>query len=151
LITNVNVGDGKSSLHDFTQIQSEKARRAEDEYIHWSFSKNQIAKIRMDFSEKLRFLAWRGNIPPVYVKAASRLHEYRNEMYHREEVRPEALRIVAHLYASIRADFLDLLKPRSFSGRVILKPLEPVFMNAWKKNRRLWQMAAMTLVSTYRP
>jgi hypothetical protein len=141
----------KPDLSDFTQIQSEKARRAEDEYIHWSFSKNQIAKIRMDFSEKLRFLAWRGNIPPVYVKAASRLHEYRNEMYHREEVRPEALRIVAHLYASIRADFLDLLKPRSFSGRVILKPLEPVFMNAWKKNRRLWQMAAMTLVSTYRP
>jgi hypothetical protein len=105
----------KPDLSDFTQIQSEKALRAKDEYIHWSFSKNQIAKVRMDFSEKLRFLAWRGNIPSVYVKAASRLHEYRNEMYHREEVRPEALRIVAHLYASITADFLDLLKSQSFS------------------------------------
>lgn len=105
----------KADLSDFTQIQSEMARRAKDEYVHWLFSKSQIAKIERDFSEKLRFLAWRGNIPPLYVKAASRLHEYRNEMYHREEARPEALRIVTHLYASITADFLDLLMPQSFS------------------------------------
>lgn len=104
-----------ADLSDFTQIQSEKARRAEGQYVHWSFSKGQITKIRRDFSEKLRFLAWRGDIPPAYVRAVSRLHEYRNEMYHREEVRPEALRIVTHLYALITAEFLDLLRPQSIS------------------------------------
>lgn len=105
----------KADLRDTTQIQSEKARRGEGENVHWLLSKSQIGKIEKDFSEKLRFLAWHGDIPPEYVRAISRLHEYRNEMYHREERRPEALRIVAHLYASITAEFLDLLKPRTHS------------------------------------
>lgn len=105
----------KADLSDMGQIQSEKARRPEGAYIHWSFSKSQIGKIEKDFSEKLRFLAWQGDIPSEYVGAISRLHEYRNEMYHREESRPEGLRIVAHLYASITGEFLDLLKPRTHS------------------------------------
>lgn len=101
----------RADLTDPTQIESETAKRGEGEYIHWSFSKTQIGKIEKDFNEKLRFLAWHGDIPAEYPKVVSRLHEYRNEMYHREESRPEALSIVAHLYASVTAEFLELLKP----------------------------------------
>ncbi|MHA7263799.1 hypothetical protein ACX80W_11430 [Arthrobacter sp. TMN-37] len=105
----------KPDLSDPLQRQSETTSRAEGEHIHWSFSKSQIGKIEKDFTEKLRFLAWHGDIPLQYVGVISRLHEYRNEMYHREESRPEGLRIVAYLYASITATFLDLLWPRSYS------------------------------------
>jgi hypothetical protein len=106
-----NWHQARAVLTDPTQIQSEKKKLGKGDHIDWVFSKTQIGKIEKDFSEKLRFLAWHGDIPPEYVKGVSRLHEYRNEMYHREVTRPDALRIVAHLYASITAEFLDLLKP----------------------------------------
>lgn len=103
-----------ANLSDPAQISVEKAKRAGDELIHWSFSKTQVRKVHNDFREKLRFLAWHGDIPEEYVGVVARLHEYRNEMYHREESRPEALRIVTHLYASVVAEFLELLTPQSF-------------------------------------
>jgi hypothetical protein len=106
----------KADLNNLAQVESETAKLGAGASIHWAFSKTQIGKIEKDFSEKLRFLAWNGDIPAEYVKVVSRLHEYRNEMYHREDSRPEALRIVAHLYASVVAEFLDLLKPQFFAS-----------------------------------
>jgi hypothetical protein len=60
-------------------------------------------------------LAWNGEIPAEYVPVITRLHDYRNEMYHREESRPNALRILAHLYAWLTADLLERLRPGIFS------------------------------------
>jgi hypothetical protein len=60
-------------------------------------------------------LAWDGAIPAPYVPVLSRLHDYRNEMYHREESRPGALRTMVHLYAWLVADLLDRLTAGWFS------------------------------------
>lgn len=80
--------------------------------IEWFMSPRQIQSIRRNFDDKLRFLAWDNRISPDLVRVTSRLHEYRNEMYHREETRPDALRIAAHLYALILTQMLESLPPR---------------------------------------
>lgn len=79
--------------------------------MHWVFSKTQIGNIDRNFDHKLRFLAWNGDLPSHFVNVISRLHEYRNEMYHREESRPNALRIAVHLYSWIIAEMLERLGP----------------------------------------
>lgn len=100
----------KVDFSDFTQKEREKAARGEG-HVHWMFSKSQIGSIDRNFDDKLRFLVWDGDMPSPFVGVVSRLHEYRNEMYHREESRPNALRIVVHLYAWIIAEMLDRLRP----------------------------------------
>ncbi len=100
----------KVDLFDFTQQEREKAARGEG-HVHWMFSKTQIGSIDRNFDDKLRFLIWDGDLPSHFESVVSRLHEYRNEMYHREESRPNALRIVVHLYAWIIAEMLDRLRP----------------------------------------
>lgn len=101
------------NLDDPNQRRDEAARR--DGYVHWTFSKTQVNSIDRNFEDKLRFLAWHGDIPIEYVSTISRLHDYRNEMYHREESRPQALRVVAHLYAYFVAEFLERLTPHGHS------------------------------------
>lgn len=103
-----------ADLCDFDQKQREKLKH-DDGVVYWKFSKTQLSGIGRNFDEKLRVLAWNGDIPREYVGIVSRLHEYRNEMYHREESRPAALRIVVRLYAFLVSNFLELLKPASFS------------------------------------
>lgn len=80
--------------------------------IEWFMSPTQIQSIRRNFDDKLRFLAWDHKLSPDLVRVTSRLHEYRNEMYHREETRPDALRIAAHLYALILTQMLQSLPPQ---------------------------------------
>ena len=101
-------------LNDFGQrVKIERA--SADRLVHWQLSKGQKKRIEREFESKLRLLAWEGELPVPYVSIIGRLHEYRNEMYHREESRPEALRIVVHLYAWIIADLLERLSPGWFS------------------------------------
>lgn len=83
--------------------------------MSWQLSDTQKRSIAREFATKLRVLAWNGDIPAEYVPVISRLHDYRNEMYHREEARPNALRILAHLYAWLTADLLERLRPGMFS------------------------------------
>jgi len=80
-------------------------------FVHWQLSATQRRDVDRDFESKLRLLAWDAAIPPEYVPVIGRLHAYRNEMYHRDESRPNALRIGVHLYAWLVADLLDRLKP----------------------------------------
>ena len=68
------------TLSDPDQRDREQALRGPKDYIHWSFSRTQVAGIDRNFDDKLRFLAWNGDIPREYVLIVSRLHEYRNEM-----------------------------------------------------------------------
>lgn len=100
-------------LSDFGQRDRLKAE-FEDGVVRWQLSETQKGSIAREFASKLRVLAWNGNIPAEYVPVLSRLHDYRNEMYHREESRPNALRILAHLYAWLVADLLDRLPPPLF-------------------------------------
>lgn len=96
-------------LNDMSQRDRETAR-AERGYVKWQLSETQKRNIDRDFSAKVRFLAWQGHLPIEYMTLLGRLHEYRNEMYHRDETRPKALRIMVHLYAWLVADLLERLR-----------------------------------------
>lgn len=91
--------------------QKAAATAASDKYIHWVLSASSQRSILREFESKLRFLAWDGEIPSSFVSIIGRLHHYRNEMYHRDESRPEALRTVVHLYAGLIAELLERLPP----------------------------------------
>lgn len=101
-------------LNDFEQKERETAV-ASDGFVRWQLSDSQKRKLDREFESKLKLLAWDGDIPVPYVSVLGRLHEYRNEMYHREESRPETLRVVVHLYAWLVADLLDQLQAGWFS------------------------------------
>lgn len=100
-------------LNDLSQKGRLEAE-SEDGYARWQLSDTQKRSIAREFATKLRLLAWNGDIPAEYVPVLARLHDYRNEMYHREESRPNALRILAHLYAWLTADLLERLRPGWF-------------------------------------
>jgi hypothetical protein len=96
-------------LEDFGQRAREEA--ATEGYIWWSASASMKRKIEHEFGAKLKALAWQGYIDANLVGIAERLHDYRNEMYHREETRPQALRVAAHLYALVVTLLLRSLRP----------------------------------------
>lgn len=100
-------------LDDFDQRERVKTE-AKDGYVQWQLSATQKRSIAREFSSKIQILAWNGNIPAEYVPVLARLHDYRNEMYHREESRPNGLRVLAHLYAWLTADLLERLRPGIF-------------------------------------
>jgi hypothetical protein len=83
--------------------------------LNWYLSPTQQRSVERNFDDKLRLLAWDQKIPRDFVAVTSRLHEYRNEMYHREEIRPNALKITAHLYALVVTQFLEFLPPQWIS------------------------------------
>lgn len=91
--------------------QKAAATAASDKYIHWVLSASSQRSILREFESKLRLLAWDGEIPSTFVSIIGRLHQYRNEMYHRDESRPEALRTVVPLYAWLIAELLERLPP----------------------------------------
>ncbi len=93
-------------LHDLSQRERESAG---SRTVLWQLSETQRRNIERDFNTKVQLLAWDGAIPSSYVATLRQLHNYRNEMYHREESRPAALRTMAHLYAWLVAELLDRL------------------------------------------
>ncbi|MCC4268885.1 hypothetical protein [Microbacterium schleiferi] len=104
----------KPDLTDMEQRERERAA-AGGRAVLWQLSASQKRKIERDFTAKLQLLAWDGAIPPAYIATLGRLHDYRNEMYHREESRPKALRTMVHLYAWLVADLLERLSAGWFS------------------------------------
>ncbi|NEN07761.1 hypothetical protein G3T36_18040 [Diaminobutyricibacter tongyongensis] len=103
-------------LHDPSQRSRMEGSDERDdfdvtEFVYWRLSKTQLSDIERDFTSKLQFLAWLGDLDEDLVSVVSRLHEYRNEMYHREKTRPEALRALVHLYAWLTAEFMERLRP----------------------------------------
>ncbi|SIN73668.1 hypothetical protein [Agromyces cerinus] len=83
--------------------------------INWSFTSSQRSRLDRQFRTKLEFLVWLGILDPHVLPIAHRLHEYRNELYHRDEIRLGSLLVTAHLSLSIVAEMLRSLRP-SFIG-----------------------------------
>ncbi len=76
----------------------------------------QRGTINKYFDEKLKFLSSdRSYIPVQTARVLSRLHLYRNEIYHRDKVRPESIRTVALLLFDISCDLISDLKLSSLS------------------------------------
>ncbi|MGW9184827.1 hypothetical protein [Agromyces sp. NPDC055661] len=79
--------------------------------VPWRISKTQRLRIDREFGAKLQLLAWHGDLRPELVPVATRLHEYRNEVYHRDQLRRGSLLVTANLAASVVAEMLRALRP----------------------------------------
>ncbi|MCU1410098.1 MAG: hypothetical protein JWR04_805 [Rhodoglobus sp.] len=81
-------------------------------YLNLQLSKTQVAQIDRNFTSKIQMLIWLGLVPSEFEVIVNRLHDYRNEIYHRDHIRDGALRATVQLYALVTAKFLAWLPPR---------------------------------------
>lgn len=69
-------------------------------------------KIDRNFDEKIRYLSGRRNLFPQSIASPLRyLHRYRNDAYHKMQIRPETIRTSAIIYLEINCVLLSALKP----------------------------------------
>ncbi|UJW32447.1 hypothetical protein L3Q67_01270 [Saccharothrix sp. AJ9571] len=89
----------KALAHGFGNQQSVDRLRAD------VFSKTQRRKIEREFNAKCDLLTREGIINATHARVLKKLHEYRNETYHRDELRPATLasatRIFIHLVCTM--------------------------------------------------
>lgn len=98
---------------DLADLEQKDREDAAERYAsaRWAFSKAQRQSIDREFGGKVAFLMWAGVLPPVYGPVINRLHEYRNEIYHRDHLRLASLRLTVHMAALVVSEMLRLLTP----------------------------------------
>jgi hypothetical protein len=72
-------------------------------------------KVARFFGEKLTLLSEDGELPAATARALRHLHDYRNELQHRDHVRPESIRPAALILFDIALDLMVTLVPGSMS------------------------------------
>jgi hypothetical protein len=93
-------------VYDFSQREA-----ADSGKVFWTLSKSNLRSLDRDFAMKLRYLAWWGLIPSAYVPVLLRLHDYRNEVYHRDHVRQQTLQTSVEIYMHLTAELLRTSRP----------------------------------------
>lgn len=102
-----------------------------DELRDKVFSKTQRDKIEHDFDAKCTLLVKQGILQPAQARVLKKLHEYRNETYHRDELRPPTLASTNKIYIYLMCQMMIAMPVHSmgFTGRavpdVLTKYLKP--------------------------
>ena len=79
-------------------------------------SSKEKGRIRLLFEEKLKYVADRkAAIPNYLVAPLLHLHQYRNEAYHRNEIRPETIRMACLILFEIVCELSLILSPSTIS------------------------------------
>lgn len=81
------------------------------EFRKTALSKSQIRAIDRSFDSKAGYLAANGKLDLSVVRVLKKLHQYRNEVYHRDHLRPATLRTSAELYGFIITKMMEQLPP----------------------------------------
>ncbi len=100
-------------LNDLDQRRNAENATDSPARLGWNMSKTLRRDIDRGFGSKLKFLVWWGDLPESYLKSASRIHDYRNELAHRDSIRPKSLTLAVHLAAWFSAEFLRRLPTMS--------------------------------------
>lgn len=69
-----------------------------------------------DFTAKVDFLVGAGELGSPHADVLKRLHEYRNEAYHRDEIRPDTLTSAVEIYAVVACHLMVTLTPGTVIG-----------------------------------
>lgn len=88
----------------------------------------QAAKINRYFDEKAKYLQRNGLLDPAQVRALNKLHRYRNEAYHADELREGSLRSAVRIYANLVCTLLADLPTQGLM--ISMKPL-PASLRAY--------------------
>ena len=87
----------------------------------------KINEIDKDFTAKANFLVARDKMDRSHALALKRLHEYRNEMYHRDHIRHDVIQTVTYMYFELVCTLLesyDKTTAHPYIGpRIILDPV----------------------------
>ncbi|MFD5702554.1 hypothetical protein [Streptomyces lasiicapitis] len=75
-------------------------------------SKKRRKKINDVFGDKVEFLVERDALPTEVLPVMARLHEYRNETYHRDEHRVDVLLPAVLIYFDVACTVLSTIRPR---------------------------------------
>ena len=85
-----------------TGADQELLEEAQSEYV----TPKRRSRIENDFSAKVGFLVERSSLSPAEGAVLTKLHQYRNDTYHRGKLRPGSLQTCADLYFDIACDLL---------------------------------------------
>ena len=75
-------------------------------------SKRRVQRIEKEFDAKALYLAECGALPEPLTRVLRKLHQYRNEAYHRDTVRSDSLRSAIDLYCYVVCVLMRDLRPR---------------------------------------
>lgn len=100
----------------------------DDEYLAElrasALSKNRVRRIEREFNEKANYLVDGGLLSSGHARVLKKLHQYRNESYHEEKVRPETLLASVRIYGYIVCHMMQSLPVHIMS--MTGKPLPPI-------------------------
>ncbi|MFI9616898.1 hypothetical protein ACIHCM_35395 [Streptomyces sp. NPDC052023] len=85
-------------------------------------SKRKRKKINDNFGDKIDFLVERTRLPGSIAPVLKKLHDYRNETYHRDQHRVEVIRPAVLIYFDAACTVLDLYEPGVLIGDGALGP-----------------------------
>ncbi|MCX4792286.1 hypothetical protein OG369_41530 [Streptomyces sp. NBC_01221] len=93
-------------------------------------SKKRRQKINYNFGDKIDFLVERTRLPGGIAPVLKKLHDYRNETYHRDQHRVEVSRPAVLIYFDAACTVLDLYEPGVLIGDEHLGPELARFQDA---------------------
>lgn len=105
---------------------SDDSRRYLNEIRSRAVSKTRQRSIERNFDAKSNYLAEVGKLNVALVRVLEKLHQYRNEAYHRDHVRADSIRSAVRIYANVVCTLLrDLPAPGIGIGMTVPDGLQP--------------------------
>lgn len=102
-----------------------EARRHHDEVEQEVVPKATRKRLANYFDPKVDFLQERGNIQPTESRALKKLHSYRNELYHRDQIRLETVRSACLLYFDLACTLFERLDQSEVHTMTLHKEAPP--------------------------
>ena len=91
------------------------ARRQHDEVNSQVVSKRTRKGLAEKFDAKVDFIRDRSEIEETEARVLKKLHRYRNELYHRDHIRPQMIRSACLLYFDLACTLFERLRQSDFS------------------------------------
>ncbi|TQS42774.1 hypothetical protein [Cryptosporangium phraense] len=120
-------------------------------------SKSQATRIERDFAAKIDRLVAESKLTERDGRLAKRLHDYRNETYHRDHVRKDSIRLAVAAYGDIACRFLRDTRPLlgipwSSHPKPVPLGLRPYFSSEREMaGLHAWAVAGQTLLERLGP
>lgn len=92
-----------------------EARRQHDELDSEIVSRRARKVLADKFDAKADFIRERGGIRETEARVLKKLHKYRNELYHRDHIRPQTIRSACLLYFEMTCTLFEQLAQSQFS------------------------------------
>lgn len=128
-----------------TATQASALRAMADELRTHTLSKSKARDVEREFGARVDYLVSQGSIEPGMGRALKRLHVYRNEIYHRDEIRSETIGSATTLDAHLVSRLIRDLPPHSMQLVAKYPPnvVEAIGDVAWAPDRALARIAEL--------